>query len=106
MKNKILKKILGLFGYKLIEKEVFKNEKLISAKSYLTIDKLLKALFEEKKINYLIQIGANDGERFDVLNYYIKKYQTKSLLVEPIKEKFKKIIKIAVLYLLIIVQYQ
>jgi len=48
MKNKILKKILGLFGYKLIEKEVFKNEKLISAKSYLTIDKLLKALFEKK----------------------------------------------------------
>ena len=76
MKNKILKKILGLFGYKLIEKEVFKNEKLVSIKSYLTIDKLLKTLFEEKKINYLIQIGANDGERFDVLNYYIKKYQT------------------------------
>jgi len=93
MKNKILKKILGLFGYKLIEKEVFKNEKLISAKSYLTIDKLLKALFEEKKINYLIQIGANDGERFDVLNYYIKKYQTKSLLVEPIKENYEKLKK-------------
>ena len=93
MKNKILKKILGLFGYKLIEKEVFKNEKLISAKSYLTIDKLLKALFEKKKINCLIQIGANDGERFDVLNYYIKKYQTKSLLVEPIKENYEKLKK-------------
>ena len=93
MKNKILKKILGLFGYKLIEKEVFKNERLISGKSYLTIDKLLKALFEEKKISYLIQIGANDGERFDVLNYYIKKYQTKSLLVEPIKENFEKLKK-------------
>ena len=49
MRNKILKKILGLFGYKLIEKEVFKNERLISSKSYLTIDKLLKTLFEEKK---------------------------------------------------------
>lgn len=93
MKNKILKKILGLVGYKLIEKEVFKNERLISGKSYLTIDKLLKTLFEEKKINYLIQIGANDGERFDVLNYYIKKYQTKSLLVEPIKENFEKLKK-------------
>ena len=93
MKNKILKKILGLFGYKLIEKEVFKNERLVSDKSYLTIDKLLKTLFEEKKINYLIQIGANDGERFDVLNYYIKKYQTKSLLVEPIKENYEKLKK-------------
>ena len=93
MKNKTLKKILGLFGYKLIEKEVFKNERLVSDKSYLTIDKLLKTLFEEKKINYLIQIGANDGERFDVLNYYIKKYQTKSLLVEPIKENFEKLKK-------------
>ena len=93
MKNKILKKILGLFGYKVIEKEVFKNERLISGKSYLTIDKLLKTLFEEKKINYLIQIGANDGERFDVLNYYIKKHQTKSVLFEPIKENFEKLKK-------------
>ena len=91
MKDKILKKILGVIGYKLIEKEVFKNERLLSSKSYLKIDKLLKVLFEDKKINNLIQVGANDGKRFDVLNYYIKKHQIKSLLVEPIKENFEQL---------------
>jgi len=32
MKNKILKKILGVAGYKLIEKKIIKNERLISSK--------------------------------------------------------------------------
>jgi hypothetical protein len=49
MKNKLLKKILGIFGYKLIDKELFKNERVISSKSYLTIKRLLKNLFEKKK---------------------------------------------------------
>jgi len=91
MKNKILKKILGIFGYKLINKEIIKNERLISSKSYLKIDKLLDTLFKEKKINNIIQIGANDGMRFDILNSYIKKYKTKSLLVEPIKINYEKL---------------
>ena len=93
MKNKILKKILGIIGYKLIEKDVFKNERLISNKTYLKIDKLLNTLFQEKNIVTLIQIGANDGERFDILNSYIKKYKTESLLVEPIKENYEKLKK-------------
>ena len=91
MKNKILKKVLGTLGYKLIDKKLFKNERLISNKSYLTMDRLLKNLFEEKKINNLIQIGANDGSRFDIINKYIKSYKVKSLLVEPIKESFEKL---------------
>ena len=93
MKNKILKKILGIAGYKLIEKEIIKNERLISSKSYLKIDKLLDTLFKDKKINNVIQIGANDGVRFDILNSYIKKYKTKSVLVEPIKENYEKLKK-------------
>tara|TARA_B110000977_G_C11035027_1_gene476726 strand:- start:876 stop:1628 length:753 start_codon:yes stop_codon:yes gene_type:complete len=91
MKNKILKKILGITGYKLINKETIKNERLISSKSYLKIDRLLDSLFNEKKINNIIQIGANDGVRFDILNNYIKKYKTKSILVEPIKENYEKL---------------
>ena len=93
MKNKILKKILGIAGYKLIEKEIIKNERLISSKSYLKIDKLLDTLFKDKKINNVIQIGANDGVRFDILNSYIKKYKTKSVLVEPIKKNYEKLKK-------------
>ncbi len=93
MKSKLLKKILGIFGYKLIDKNLFKNNLLISSKSFLTIDKILKNIFEKKKINNLIQIGANDGKRFDILNFYIKKYQAKSLLVEPIKQIFEQLKK-------------
>ena len=38
MTHKLLKKIIGNFGYKLIEKNVSKNDRLISSKSYLKID--------------------------------------------------------------------
>ena len=93
MKNKLLKKVLGIFEYKLIDKNLFKNNRLLSNKSFLTINIILKNIFEKKKINNLIQIGANDGDRFDILNYYIKKYQTKSLLVEPIKQIFEQLKK-------------
>ena len=91
MTHKLLKKIIGSFGYKLIEKDVSKNDRLISSKSFLKIDKLLEVMFSEKKINNLIQVGANDGKRFDLLSTYIKKYRCKSLLVEPIKEHFEKL---------------
>ncbi len=55
MKHKILKKIIGLFGYKLIEKNTSKNERLISNNSFLKVDKLLKVLFFEKKISQLFK---------------------------------------------------
>jgi len=93
MTNKLFKKIIGVFGYKLIEKNTIKNERLISNKSFIKIDRLLDTLFQKKGVNNLIQIGANDGERFDLLNFYIKKYKCKSLLVEPIKENFEKLKK-------------
>ena len=88
MKNKIFKKIVGMLGYKLIDKNHIKNSRTLDDNSYLNNEKILNYLFNQKKINYLIQIGANDGLRFDSLNYYIKKNKTKSLLVEPIKENF------------------
>jgi len=88
MNNKLLKKISGFFGYKLIDKDYIKNKRIIENTTYLTINKVLNFLFNDKKINCLIQIGANDGLRFDILNQYIKKYKTKSILVEPIKKSF------------------
>lgn len=91
MNHKILKKFVGLFGYKLLDKNTSKNERLISTNSFLKIERLFKILFLEKKISKLIQIGANDGERFDSLNSFIKEYPCKSLLVEPIKENFEKL---------------
>ena len=89
MKHKIFKKIVGIFGYKLIEKNHIKNNRILENNSYLNSKKILNFLFDQKKIGYLIQIGDNDGLRFDSLNYYIKKYKTKSILVEPIKDNFE-----------------
>ena len=91
MINKLVKKIFGLVGYKLIEKKLIKNTRLISEKSILNINTILKILFNNFKINLLIQIGANDGKRFDELNIFIKNYKIKSILVEPIEEQFNQL---------------
>jgi len=89
MRHKIFKKIAGIFGYKLIEKDLVKNNRILEDSSYLNGQKIFDHLFDQKKISQLIQIGANDGLRFDSLNYYIKKHKTKSILVEPIKKNFE-----------------
>ena len=92
MKHKILKKILGILDYKLIDKNYFKNNRIISNTSDLNDKKIIENLFKNK-IKQVIQIGANDGIRFDSLNKFIKKNRTKSVLVEPIKNNFVKLKK-------------
>jgi FkbM family methyltransferase len=87
MKHKILKKILGILNYKLIDKNYFKNNRIIGSNSTLNLDKFLEFIFKNK-IKQLIQVGANDGKRFDTLNKFIKKYKTSSILIEPIKSNF------------------
>ena len=53
----------------------------------------MREVIQKQNINGLIQIGANDGLRFDSINKYIKQYKTKSILVEPIKEYFNQLKK-------------
>ena len=65
MHYKFLKKIIGALGYKLIDKNLIKNERLISNCTHLTINKILTNLFNNKQVNSIIQIGSNDGIRFD-----------------------------------------
>lgn len=93
MKNKVLKKIVGLFGYKIISKDHFKNQRLVSRNNYLKIENILESLFQKKKISYLIQIGANDGKRFDILNHFVTTHRIDSLLVEPIVDNFNSLKK-------------
>ena len=54
MKNKLLIKTLGLLGYKLVNKNTFKNNRLISHKSFLTIERALNTIFENKKIDFSV----------------------------------------------------
>tara|TARA_B100001964_G_C14201820_1_gene586192 strand:+ start:508 stop:1251 length:744 start_codon:yes stop_codon:yes gene_type:complete len=89
MANKILKKIAGALDYKLVEKNLIKNNKLVNSKSILNLNLILKKIFDSQKIKCLIQIGANDGNRFDELNKFIKEHRIKSILVEPINEYFE-----------------
>lgn len=92
-KNKILKKIVGLYGYKLIDKDLVKNNRIIEDKGFLKIEKILNYLIKNDIVKSLIQIGANDGKRFDSLNKFIKNYNVKSLLVEPMEEYFEDLKK-------------
>ena len=91
MENKFLKKIVNFFGYKLINKKHIKNNRILSSNSVLKIDTILKNIFEKHNIKNVLQIGANDGISFDELNYFIKKYKSKSILVEPIQQIFLKL---------------
>ena len=91
MKNKLLKKFCGILGYKLIEKNLIKNNRILSEVNALNLNAVLKILFDNYKIDQIIQIGANDGQSFDELNYFIVKNKTNSILVEPILENFKKL---------------
>ena len=89
MANKLLKKIVGALDYKLVEKNLIKNNRLVNSKSILNLNLILKKIFDSQKIECLIQIGANDGNSFDELNKFIKEYRIKSILVEPINEYFE-----------------
>ena len=91
MRLKLLKKIVGIFGYKLIEKNLIKNDRLITKGTYFKLEKILEKLFLLNKIDTLIQIGANDGVRFDILNSFIKKYSPKVIFVEPIKSNYEQL---------------
>jgi FkbM family methyltransferase len=93
MKDKILKKFVGLFQYKLIDKKHIKNNRILDKKSFISIERILKYLIKNKVIKSLIQVGANDGVRFDSLNAFIKEYKLSCLLVEPIKEHFEDLKK-------------
>ena len=94
MTSKLLKKIVGAAGYKLFDKNYVENSRLVNQYSSLSISEILKFLFEKKEITSLMQIGANDGESFDELSLFIKKYQINSILVEPIDEHFQNLKKV------------
>ena len=93
MNNKLFKKIIGSIGYKLVDKNLVKNNRLIAEKSILNLDLVLNKIFNSQKIESLVQIGANNGERFDDLSKYIKMHKIFCVLVEPINIYFEELKK-------------
>jgi FkbM family methyltransferase len=93
MNFKIFKKIVGIFGFKLIDKNLVKNERLINNFSHFSLNSILNKFFIHKIIKNIIQIGANDGQRFDEINFFIKKFNTKAILIEPVQQNFLELKK-------------
>lgn len=91
MLHKIFVKLLGLIGYKLFDKNLIKNQRLIDNNSVHNMSFFLDLIFKKNKIDTLIQVGANDGIRFDELKKYIKTKDIKSILIEPVKDYYDKL---------------
>jgi FkbM family methyltransferase len=90
-KYKILKKIIGGLGYKLVDKNSIKSDRIINQKTYNVSD-FLRKLFKENKLKKVIQIGSNDGSSDDFLKKCINK-NTSAILIEPIENAFIKLKK-------------
>ena len=84
--NKLLKKIIGILGYKIFPKYAVKTERFIETQS-LNCGDLIKLLIDKKKINHVIQVGANDGKSDDFLRSSLNE-DTTVLLIEPIESAF------------------
>jgi len=88
-KFKLLKKLIGFLGYKLIDKRYVKLERSIE-KKLINVDDFLSPLIEKKKIKKVIQVGANDGKSDDFLFKFLIQ-GLEAILIEPIDDAFKKL---------------
>ena len=93
MLKKILNKITGMLGYKLIDKNLVKNQRLLGQNNFLSMSLILNKIFEKVDIKCVIQVGANDGKRFDELTRFIEKDIYKCILIEPIPRYFEELKK-------------
>jgi FkbM family methyltransferase len=66
--------------------------KVLENKKYLelTFHKMIQERAEKKGF-FFIQIGANDGKKFDPMYLYVKKYHWAGILIEPVDYVFNKL---------------
>jgi FkbM family methyltransferase len=92
-KFKLIKKILGIFGYKIIDKNSVKTERVLE-RNLLSGREVIEKLINSNLVNKIVQIGSNNGQSDDFLNIVIKNNKKlKALLVEPVKETFEELKK-------------
>jgi FkbM family methyltransferase len=73
--NKLLKK----FGYAIVKISRF--------------DEILKARKQQKEDFFFVQVGANDGVRFDRLYFFVTQNHCKGLVIEPLADMFEKLVR-------------
>lgn len=56
-------------------------------------DKIIQSYAQKKKDFSFIQIGANDGKKFDPIFLYVKRYGWSGIVVEPVPYVFEKLQK-------------
>lgn len=61
-KFKLVKKILGIFGYKIIDKNSLKTERILE-KNLFDIADLIQKLISSNLVSKIVQIGANNGSQ-------------------------------------------
>ncbi len=75
--RKKLNKLLSNFGYEIIKKDRFKE--------------FLSKEFNKNENFFFIQIGANDGVKFDYLYDFVTANKCKGVVVEPLKTYFQSL---------------
>ena len=85
-KYKLLKKLIGLIGYKLIDKQSAQTERTVEKYS-MRVENFLGSLIKRKKIKKVLQVGANDGKSDDFLFKYLNQ-GLDAILIEPIDNAF------------------
>ncbi len=88
-KFKILKKIIGGLGYKLVDKKSLKAERLID-RFLINAEDILKTLIKKNKIKKIIQVGANDGANEDFL-FKCFNEDLEAILIEPTEDAFLRL---------------
>ena len=79
MSRKALNRFLKRFDYEIVKIDRFKN--------------LLERHVKEHEVFRFVQIGANDGVKFDYLYEFVTFHQCKGLVVEPLKQYFSELEK-------------
>ena len=88
-KFKLLKKLIGLIGYKLVDKDSANTERSVEKYS-INVESFLGPLIKKKIIKKVIQVGANDGKSDDFLFKYLNQ-GLDAILIEPIDNAFEKL---------------
>ena len=75
--RKILNKLLEAHGYRIERISHF--------------SRLLKQLAQRKPLFKFVQVGANDGVRFDSLYFFVTDHNCQGLVIEPLPDMFERL---------------